>query len=107
MIGPESINLGTHVRELSEACDLKNRYYEIIYTKYLKPGDSLAMIAGFENFQPIHKGELLGYTIQGPIYAPCDGRIFMPLYQKDGNEAFFIIRDIPVTELVAAPALTF
>ncbi|HAY72092.1 MAG TPA: hypothetical protein DCX89_09400 [Saprospirales bacterium] len=57
----------------------------------IKPGDGFVMEPGFTNFQPVAKGTLLAKDIRGPIYAPFDGMILMPLYQSLGEEGFFIV----------------
>jgi len=48
----------------------------------------------YANFDPVTKGELLAYDRHGEIRAKFDGLILMPLYQKQGNDGFFIIKDI-------------
>jgi len=48
----------------------------------------------YNNFDPITKGEILAYDKNGPIISPYDGLILMPLYQKQGNDGFFIIQEI-------------
>ena len=52
------------------------------------------MYDGFFNFQPILKNDLLAVKNGKSLYSPKDGRIFMPLYQKQGDEGFFIIEKI-------------
>lgn len=53
------------------------------------------MKAGFSNFQEIEKGQVLAESDGQYILAPHDGKIFMPLYQSQGNDGFFLIRKIP------------
>jgi len=50
---------------------------------------------GFESFQDIEKGTALATTNGKPIYSDYSATLFMPLYQKTGNDGFFIIRPIP------------
>ena len=52
------------------------------------------MNLGYRNFQRVHKGDLLGRDIEGDVIAPHSGYIMMPLYQKQGEEGFFITKDI-------------
>jgi succinylglutamate desuccinylase len=56
-------------------------------------GDNFRMKAGYKNFQPIKKGELLATDKNGEVLAPIDGYILMPLYQDQGDEGFFVVRD--------------
>lgn len=65
-----------------------------IYKHSIKSGDHFKMEEGFLNFQKIKKGELLASDVDGPIYAKSDGRILMPLYQKKGEDGFFVIEDV-------------
>ena len=51
------------------------------------------MLPGFKNFQKVKKGELIAKDKNGDIYSPADGRILMPLYQKQGEDGFFIIKE--------------
>ena len=69
---------------------------QLIYVHRIEPGDEFKMREDkvYRNFDPVSKGELLAYDRHGEINALCDGLILMPLYQKQGNDGFFIIKDI-------------
>lgn len=67
---------------------------ELIYKHPIEVSDSFKMEEGFHNFEHIEKGELLARDKNGEIHSPYDGMILMPLYQEQGNDGFFIIRDI-------------
>lgn len=54
-------------------------------------GDHFSMKEGYENFTPVQKGEVLAFDKNGPVMAPDSGMIFMPLYQNQGNDGFFIV----------------
>ncbi len=56
--------------------------------------DEFRMLNGYENFQPVKKGELLAEDKKGKIYAPDDALILMPLYQEQGEDGFFLIQRI-------------
>ena len=56
--------------------------------------DKFVMNPGYKNFQIIKKGEVLASDKTGPIKAKNDGRILMPLYQKKGEDGFFIVKDV-------------
>ena len=51
------------------------------------------MKPGYRNFQRITKGEELAMDKKGPIYAPKEGMIIMPLYQNSGNDGFFLVEE--------------
>jgi len=73
---------------------------EFIYRHAIEEGANFIMQPGFKNFQKITKGQLLATDINGPILAEKDGMILMPLYQKLGEDGFFVIK--PVNEEVEA-----
>jgi succinylglutamate desuccinylase len=64
---------------------------DLIYCHKITKGSAFRMAPGFKNFQKIKKGELLAHDKNGAITAPTDGLILMPLYQKQGDDGFFII----------------
>ncbi len=70
------------------------RVFESIYRYGIAENENFKMQAGYFNFKPIGRGELLAYSNGEAVYAPISGRIFMPLYQEQGNDGFFIIRKI-------------
>jgi succinylglutamate desuccinylase len=50
------------------------------------------MKKGYRNFQEIAQNEILATDKNGVIKAPYDCRILMPLYQKQGNDGFFLVK---------------
>lgn len=66
---------------------------ELVYQHIIEPGDEFRMRPGYKNFQRIKKGEWLASDKDGKIIAQSDGYILMPLYQKQGNDGFFIIQE--------------
>lgn len=65
---------------------------ELVYQHIIEPGDEFEMRPGYKNFQPVKKGEWLANDKNGQIRAQSDGYILMPLYQKQGDDGFFIVR---------------
>jgi succinylglutamate desuccinylase len=53
-----------------------------------------AMRPDWHNFAAIERGELVADDGRGPIAAPCTGYLLMPLYQPQGEEGFFIVREV-------------
>lgn len=70
------------------------KVYEIRYRCAVAADDAFVMQPGYRNFQAIKKGEVLAKNQRGAISTPESGRIFMPLYQAQGEDGFFTIRDI-------------
>ena len=65
--------------------------FEIIYRHGLENNDDFKMEEGFKNFQKIEKGELLAIHNDKEIRSMWNAYIFMPLYQPQGNDGFFIV----------------
>lgn len=79
---------------LEELCKDKCSFFEVKYREQLMAGDSFAMCGDFDSFQEISKGQLLAHKNSELINARENGLIFMPQYQKQGEDGFFIIRKI-------------
>jgi succinylglutamate desuccinylase len=69
---------------------------ELVFTHTIQPGDRFRMVPGYQNFQEIKEGEILAHDKNGPVKASEDSLLLMPLYQKQGDDGFFLIR--PVAE---------
>lgn len=67
---------------------------EVRYRQELRAGDGFRMRPGYANFQRVSRGEALADNTGGPIRAPEEGRILMPLYQGQGEDGFFIARPV-------------
>lgn len=91
----EQIRYAKYYHTLAKHNKKLQSVFEIIHRHKVECNDGFKMLAGFTNFQPIHKGQHLADCPAGPIKAPRDGRIFMPLYQGKGDDGYFIIRHIP------------
>jgi succinylglutamate desuccinylase len=75
-----------------EAPDQKT--FEIIHRHEIKENDDFKMEPGFDNFQKISEGELLATNNSKKIKSTWNARIFMPLYQGQGNDGFFVIEEV-------------
>lgn len=73
---------------------LYSRIFEVRYRHAVSTDDSFTMNPGFNNFDPIKRGDTLGRDHSGPVTATESGVILMPLYQKLGEDGFFIGRRI-------------
>ena len=66
---------------------------EVIYRYAISEGESFAMKPGYANFQKIRSGEILAVSDERNIVSEWDARIFMPLYQAEGKDGFFIVQE--------------
>ncbi len=87
-------NFTKYCNQLKRESRITTGFYEIIDIHKIKPNDSFKMLNGFENFQSINKGEILALSNLEKIKSKYNGKIFMPLYQTQGSEGFFIIKKI-------------
>ncbi|TYA74192.1 succinylglutamate desuccinylase/aspartoacylase family protein [Seonamhaeicola marinus] len=69
-------------------------FLEIIHLHKIKAGERFKMLNGFKSFQAIKKDVPLAVSNGLNVFSKYNGLIFMPLYQKQGSEGFFIARVI-------------
>lgn len=67
---------------------------EVVYHHPIEEDDAFEMNQGYINFQLIAKNEALAKDKNGVILSKIDGMILMPLYQKKGNDGFFVVKKI-------------
>lgn len=87
---PEIEDCRAHLRQQTQQLPVKT---ELVYQHIIEEGDDFQMRPDYRNFQPIKEGEWLASDQDGKIVAQCDGYILMPLYQSQGNDGFFIIKE--------------
>jgi hypothetical protein len=80
-----------HKDTLNQLSDFKGQFFEIDYKYSIKETENFRMLKGFKNFQPIKKNENLAVSDNQPVKSHLKGRIFMPLYQSQGEDGFFIV----------------
>jgi succinylglutamate desuccinylase len=66
---------------------------EMRYRHDIEPEDRFEMAEGWRNFQRVEEGSVLGSDATGAVRAVESGRILMPLYQEQGEDGFFLIRE--------------
>jgi hypothetical protein len=52
--------------------------------------EPFAMEPGWENFQPVRRGQLVARDRNGPVLAPRTGLMMLPRYQGLGDDGFFV-----------------
>ncbi len=72
----------------------KKVFYAIKHRYLLYEGEDFMMLPGFRNFDLTKKNQVLALSSLIEIKTPIGGQIFMPLYQAQGNDGFFIIHKI-------------
>lgn len=94
-----------HHTVLSKTIIDGKKVFELRHRHWVEPRDQFVMKPGYVNFQAIQKNEPLAHDVQREILATEKGRIFMPLYQSQGNDGFFIARRIKWFWLKASAVL--
>lgn len=66
-----------------------------ILSKYeIKHSGSFVMNSGYNNFQAVKAGEHLAFDGTEDVFCESDALILMPLYQRRGNDGFFLVKEI-------------
>ncbi len=78
---------------------------EMRYRHPVEPADHFRMNPGWRNFQPVRAGQAVARDARGEIRAEESGRILMPLYQEQGEDGFFLVREVAPTWLHISFAL--
>jgi len=65
---------------------------ELILRYPVGPEDNFVMKPGYKNFQAVKKDEILASNEEGNILCPQDAFLLMPLYQKKGEDGFFLVK---------------
>ncbi|WP_232623071.1 M14 family metallopeptidase [Pareuzebyella sediminis] len=73
----------------------ERKTFEIVHRHSLTANDTFQMEPGYQNFQPIKKGEFLATHNGEKVISTWNAYIFMPLYQTQGNDGFFVVREVP------------
>lgn len=68
--------------------------YKILYRHGIENIEKFSMEPGFSNFEKIEKGQLLAVQDGIQVKSTWDATIFMPLYQAQGNDGFFVIEEV-------------
>ena len=94
-----------HYKKIQLASNKQSDIYEIIHLHKILPNEVFEMKNGFESFQPIKKGTFLATSNGKTIISEQSGFLFMPLYQKIGDDGYFIIRKVKPIFLRLSAAL--
>lgn len=86
--------LERHRQDLEQATQRVERVMEVRHRHRIGADDGFKMRPGFENFQPVRKGQKLAEDRRGPIRARSSGIVLLPLYQGLGDDGFFLGRAV-------------
>jgi len=78
---------------LARSLQGRPRVLEMRYRHGIESSDGFAMDPGWSNFKPVQKGDRVASDAAGRVAAPESGRVLMPLYQAQGEDGFFLVRE--------------
>jgi succinylglutamate desuccinylase len=81
------------------------RVMEVVSRHAITAEDRFVMEPGFLNLARVRANRLLARDRNGPIHAPRDGFVLLPLYQGQGADGFFWGREVSATRLRISKAL--
>ncbi|MEJ2003534.1 MAG: succinylglutamate desuccinylase/aspartoacylase family protein [Cyclobacteriaceae bacterium] len=83
-----------HKQAIASQTKGRHDFFEISEYYRIKDGEEFIMKPGFSNFQRIPRNTLLATSNGKELYSEKKGLIFMPLYQKQGEDGYFLIRRV-------------
>lgn len=83
-----------HFRRVLKATGDKPRIVEVRYRHAIAESDGFKMLTGFNNFDPVRKNQYVADDKNGRIMSQEKGLMLMPLYQKLGEDGFFLGREV-------------
>ena len=87
-------DLDRHLARLAAASRGVPPVIEVLHRHGVAEDDEFEMRPGFHNFQPVEVGELLATDRNGEIRSPLKGLLLLPRYQGQGNDGFFLAREV-------------
>ncbi len=87
-------DLEMHRDELARAVRGPRRSVEVRYRHVVKSGDGFEMIGHFETFDRVEAGQVVARDRAGLIRTPEPGLLLMPRYQPQGEDGFFVAREL-------------
>lgn len=85
-------NVEYHDLRLIHSTEDLPHFCNVIYHHRIDEGDNFKMEPGFVNFQKVKKGTVLATDKNGEILCLEDCFVLMPLYQEQGSDGFFLIK---------------
>lgn len=83
-----------HEKRLIEDTNALPKITTLVERFPIEENDTFKMLPGFQNFDIVNKHQLLATNNNKEVLASHSGRILMPLYQTQGEDGFFIVKEI-------------
>lgn len=78
---------------------------EMRYRHPVAPRDGFRMRPGYVSFTPVSAGEAVALSAAGDVRIPEPGRILMPRYQAQGDDGYFLVREVSPAWLAVSALL--
>ena len=78
---------------LEERVTERSEDFKVVEHYKIRSGEDFRMKPGYVNFQKVSEGEVLATNQTETIRSSHDGRILMPLYQSQGDDGYFILKN--------------
>jgi succinylglutamate desuccinylase len=92
-VQPEDVET-KHEEILRGYSDKLPKVVQLFDSHKITDSDNFKMMPNYKNFQSIKKGEKLATDNKGDIKASEDCLILMPLYQAQGHDGFFLVKEV-------------
>lgn len=83
-----------NVEELRAFGEPLPKVIDLCYRHPVRINDGFRMQQGYGNFEAVKKDQVLAEDNSGAIRAVEDGYLLMPLYQSQGTDGFFIVKEV-------------
>lgn len=88
-------NLLQYENSLRAAADNNTKTYEVTYRHKIEPNENFKMCEGYKSFQNVDEGIVIAVSDGVSIALNKAATLFMPLYQKAGEDGYYLIKPIP------------
>lgn len=95
ILNEQTCDCWKHRGRLTEQTSHLKQFYEITFRHAIKDRDQFDLKPGYRNFQKLKNDEILGYEGSLELKANKGSQLFMPLYQGQGDDGYFLIKPIP------------
>lgn len=94
LVPGEIEDLPRHRKELRAESASMPRVVEVYDRHPTTCGDGFEMLPGYANIHPVGRGQLLATDERGEYRAPENGLVLLPRYQGQGDDGFFLAREV-------------
>jgi len=96
ILNPEDAeNLLEYKELLSQSAENNTKTYEVTYRHKIESNENFTMCQGYKSFQDVDEGIVIAVSDGVSIALKEKATLFMPLYQKAGEDGYYLIKPIP------------